>query len=66
MYYLPVKNKNISIRKNNLNIIQFSLNDSIKLYNYMYKESTIHLERKYKIFEEYNNLYTKKEVQRLQ
>ena len=63
--YLPVKNKNIIFNKS-LYIIQFSLMDSIVLHNYMYKDFTICLTRKFLKFSHYLLEYTKKEVQRLQ
>lgn len=62
--YLPVKNKSIHPRKG-VYIIQFSLNDSISLYNYIYKDSTVYLIRKCVIFTTYVAEYYKKEVQRL-
>ncbi len=62
--YLPTKNKNVVFNKS-LYIIQFSLMDSIALHNYMYKDFTICLVRKFLIFSHYLLEYTKKEVQRL-
>jgi hypothetical protein len=52
---LPVKNK--TIRYSSVYITQFSLNDSIALHNYMYKEATIYLKRKKDKFTEYLNSY---------
>jgi len=63
--YLPVKNKNVVFNKS-LYIIQFSLMDSIALHDYMYKEFSICLTRKFLKFSHYLLEYTKKEVQRLQ
>lgn len=52
--FLPVKHKLIEKRKNrNLYECRFSVNDSAKLYHYMYKDSTIWLQRKRDKFEKY-------------
>jgi hypothetical protein len=48
---IPVKNKKIYHRS--VYLTQFSLNDSIIFYNYMYKNATIYLKRKHKIFNDY-------------
>lgn len=50
---IPVKNKKIYHTNKNLYLANFSLNDSISLYNYLYKDATIYLKRKHKIFNEY-------------
>lgn len=56
---LPVKTVSIRTnkRKNNgqscVYTVNFSVNDSIKLYRYMYKDSTIWLNRKKEIFENF-------------
>lgn len=49
-------NKKVEVIKGNKNLlyrIQFSVNDSLKLYKYMYKDSTVFLNRKKDIFENY-------------
>lgn len=48
---LPTKNKSMTYR--GVFVVQFSLRDSIALYNYMYKESTVHLQRKKAKFDTY-------------
>jgi intein-encoded DNA endonuclease-like protein len=48
---LPVKNKNIY--HNSVYTTQFSLNDSLALCNYLYKNATIYLERKKEVFDKY-------------
>lgn len=50
--HLPIKRKTISERKN---LFQFmlSVNDSIKFAQYMYKDSTIFLQRKYDKFNDF-------------
>lgn len=53
---LPVKNKNYYKGKRIFEL-KYSLNDTISLYNYMYKDSTICLERKYSKFKEYIDNY---------
>ena len=50
--YLPTKQKNIT-QKAGVYVLQFSLNDSYKLYEYLYKDSTVWLNRKRMVFEEY-------------
>lgn len=52
---LPTKNK--SITYNNVYIVQFSLKDSINLYNYLYLNSTIFLKRKKEKFDIYLKNY---------
>lgn len=55
---LPIKNKTIKKRLNTfLYIAQFSLQDSIKLYNYLYNGDTVCLERKKQIFDNYLMTY---------
>lgn len=49
--YLPIKHKYISSRKN-LFEFKLSVNDSIKFAQYMYKDATIYLQRK---FDKFNN-----------
>ena len=52
--FLPVAHKLIEKRKNrNLYECRFSVNDSAKLYHYMYKDSTVWLQRKRDKFEKY-------------
>ena len=52
--YIPVSKKTINKHKEKiLYALCFSVNDSIKLYNYMYKDSTVFLERKKIIFENF-------------
>lgn len=48
---LPVKNK--SIYHNCVYTTKFSLNDSLALCNYMYKNANVYLERKKQIFDNY-------------
>jgi intein-encoded DNA endonuclease-like protein len=48
---IPVKNKKIYHK--GVYLTQFSLTDSIIFYNYMYKNATIYLKRKHKIFNDY-------------
>lgn len=48
---IPVKNKNIYHR--GVHTTQFSLNDSIALYNYMYNNASVHLLRKKQVFDKY-------------
>jgi len=60
---LPLKNKKISYR--NVYIIQWSLYDTLCLYDYLYQDSHVCLERKRTVFTDYH-LYYKKKVQRLQ
>lgn len=48
---LPTKNKNITY--NGVYVVQFSLRDSIDLYNYIYQNSTVHLIRKKDKFDTY-------------
>lgn len=45
----------------------FSVNDSIKFYEYMYHDATIYLDRKYNIFKQFiqNKENKNKDVQRL-
>jgi hypothetical protein len=52
---LPVKNK--KFRYSGVYQTQFSLKDSITLYNYMYKDATVYLERKQVIFKTYIQNY---------
>ena len=59
--HIPVKNKRITDR-GTVYMLQYSLNDTIALYNYMYKNATVSLNRKRQIFDDYLN---KREVQRL-
>lgn len=52
--FLPVKKDHITKNKDKeLYLIELSVNDSISLYNYMYKDSTICLDRKKLIFEKF-------------
>jgi len=53
---LPVKNKNC-YKSKNIFELKFSLNDTITLYNYMYKNSSVYLYRKYLKFKEYIDNY---------
>jgi len=53
--YLPVKTK--TIYKNHIYNIKFSLRDSILLYEYMYKDASVYLERKHNIFVDYISSY---------
>jgi len=48
---LPVRNKNIYYK--GVYTTQFSLNDSIALYNYMYENANVYLLRKKQIFDKY-------------
>jgi hypothetical protein len=48
--YLPTKKKTVYSRNSNLSLLSFSVEDSILLYNYMYKNATVYLQRKYTIF----------------
>lgn len=59
--YIPVKNKRIT-DKHTVYLLQYSLNDTITLYKYMYENAITYLNRKKQIFDNYLN---KKEVQRL-
>jgi hypothetical protein len=52
---LPVKNKKVSY--NGVYIIQFSLRDSLKLYDYLYKDCNVWLVRKRNVFEDYIKTY---------
>lgn len=52
--YLPTNKKNVTKRsKDGLNKLCFSSYDSVKLYEYMYKDATIFLDRKKVMFEKY-------------
>lgn len=52
--YIPCENTNVKKRKDsNLWTIMFSVNDSIKLYNYMYNDATIFLKRKKEKFDQF-------------
>lgn len=53
---LPIKNKRYYKGKRIFEI-KMSLNDSVSLYNFMYKNSTVFLERKYSKFNEYLSNY---------
>ena len=48
---LPTKNKNITYK--GVYVVQLSLKDSIILYNYMYQNSTVYLQRKKDKFDTY-------------
>jgi intein-encoded DNA endonuclease-like protein len=48
---IPVKNKNIYYK--GVYTTQFSVNDSIALYNYIYKNANVYLVRKKQIFDKY-------------
>ena len=48
---IPVKNKSIYHRS--IYTTQFSLNDSIALYNYMYSNANVYLLRKKQVFDNY-------------
>jgi hypothetical protein len=48
--YLPTKKKTVYSRTSNLSLLSFSVEDSVLLYKYMYKNATIYLHRKYTIF----------------
>lgn len=50
--YLPIKNKTIS-NKGNLFEFKVSVNDSINLAKYMYKNATVYLQRKYDKFNDF-------------
>lgn len=52
---LPVKNK--TIKYSGVYITQHSLNDTINLYNYMYKDANVYLERKKEKFDSYFKTY---------
>jgi DNA-binding CsgD family transcriptional regulator len=52
---LPTKNK--SIKYIGVYVAQFSLNDSLALYNYLYKDATVFLKRKKKVFDDYIQNY---------
>ena len=57
---LPVKNK--KFRYSGVYQTQFSLKDSITLYNYMYKDATVYLERKQVIFKTYIQNYKPRKI----
>jgi len=48
---LPVKHKKVDFR--GVYLIQFSLQDTMRLYNFMYKNATVYLDRKKKVFDTY-------------
>lgn len=54
---LPVKYKNIFKRNENMFILQYSQFDSISLYNYLYTNATIYLNRKKDIFDSFIHNY---------
>lgn len=47
--YLPFSKKKLQLTKN-LTVVVFSVQDSINLYKYMYRDSTVFLDRKHDIF----------------
>lgn len=55
--YLPIKHKNIITRDTQMHILNFSLNDTFRLYEYMYNEHSICLKRKRDIFLNYLTTY---------
>jgi len=57
---LPVKNKKYSYK--GVYILQLSLHDTLRLYNYMYNDATVYLERKKKVFDDYFKIYIPKKT----
>jgi DNA-binding transcriptional regulator WhiA len=52
---LPVNHKKITNK--GVYIVQFSLGDTLRLYNYMYNNATVYLSRKRKVFDTYLKSY---------
>lgn len=50
--YIPAKH-NVAKYHNNVYIVTYGVNDSYNLYNYMYSNATVYLERKKEKFEKY-------------
>lgn len=54
---LPIKNNTVTKRNENMFILQYSQFDSMLLYNYLYNDATIYLDRKKDIFDQFIKNY---------